>query len=66
MKDPVYEKLSSDAGSVLRDLWEAITHSVAARERPNSTPKPDLGRSDSTGTEPNLAGPSNLFYFHLN
>jgi hypothetical protein len=66
MKDPVYEKLKSDAGSVLHDLWQAITHQAAARDQPNAATKPGLSQSDSIVTEPNLVRPITLFYFHLN
>lgn len=62
MKDPVLDKLVSDAGIVLQDLWRIVSHQAPLTEwqEPRRVPAATVIRS---GEEPSHSG---LCYFHLN
>jgi hypothetical protein len=66
MKDPVLNKLKTDAGIVLADLWRAFTHQPLVEEwqHPRIHPAaPDMSMAETKSTGPSQSG---LCYFHLN
>lgn len=63
MKDPVIEKLKTDAGIVITDLWRALRQQPPVEDdwmRPRTQPA-DLAESEST--DPGQSGSS---HFHAN
>lgn len=66
MQDPVLNKLKTDAGIVLTDLWRAIRHQppVEAEEWLHPRTSPASREMDASAREhPSQSG---LSYFHLN
>ena len=64
MKDPVLDKLKTDAGEVLGELWRLLRHQPPVEEWPHSrlnSPVPS-----QTVSPPKPPAQSGLCYFHLN
>ena len=64
MKDPILDKLKTDAGVVLADLWRALRRQPAAHEWQHPRGRKTVDAADL----PEMPEPpkSGLCYFHLN
>ena len=64
MKDPVLDKLKTDAGIVLADLWRTLRHQPPVEEWTH--PRLGVASPDETVAKPVERPPDGLCYFHLN
>ncbi len=68
MKDPILDKLASDAGVVLADLWRMVNHQPSHETQEWSHPWSRAAAAKPAEREAEAAPPSQsaLCYFHLN
>lgn len=65
MSDPVYQKLMSDAGVLLADLWHALKHQSPSEERLPER-QHAIEQLPLVELKPVDARSCGLCYFHLN
>lgn len=66
MTNPVYQKLKSDAGVVLTDLWRALRHQAPVEDWQHT--RSSVSAKKRVAPNANMVRPqsSGLCYFHLN
>jgi hypothetical protein len=66
VQDPILNKLKTDAGIVLTDLWRAIRHQPPVEAEEWLHPRMSPGRPEMDSPQGERPAPSGLCYFHLN
>jgi hypothetical protein len=66
MHDPVFEKLKTDAGIVLADLWRAFRHQPPVEATDWQHPRVERSEAQAGAAEIERPSQSGLCYFHLN
>lgn len=66
MQDPILNKLKTDAGIVLTDLWRAFRHQPPVEAEEWQHPRISPASREMDTTEIERPSQSGLCYFHLN